>query len=86
MKDRLLKEKDVIQIAYQLPYIVNTEFIEAVRHVPTAGLVEPIRLTGKWEGDRCSICGEERAWYGTNPNYCPDCGADMRGADDEESV
>ena len=38
---------------------------------------------GEWIGDRCSICGSERAWYGLQPNFCPDCGAKMKGTDDE---
>ena len=38
---------------------------------------------GKWMGDKCSVCGSERAWYGNNPPYCPDCGAKMEGADDD---
>ena len=32
---------------------------------------------GKWIGDKCSKCGNERAWYGDNPLFCPDCGARM---------
>ena len=28
----------------------------------------------------CSICGEKYPWH---PNYCPNCGARMKGADDE---
>ena len=35
--------------------------------------------TGKWIDDKCSICGSERAWYGEQPDYCPDCGARMIG-------
>ena len=31
----------------------------------------------KWIGDKCSNCGQERAWYGDNPAYCPDCGFKM---------
>jgi hypothetical protein len=38
---------------------------------------------GKWIGDKCSVCGSKRAWYGNNPPYCPDCGSRMKGADDE---
>ena len=33
---------------------------------------------GHWIKDKCSICGEERAWYGQNPLYCPDCGTKMK--------
>lgn len=41
------------------------------------------RLQGEWIGDKCSVCGNERAWYGCNPPFCLDCGADMRDKDDE---
>ena len=40
------------------------------------------RRKGEWFGDKCSICGAERAWYGDTPDFCPDCGADMRGEDE----
>ena len=40
-------------------------------------LVTPIPKMGHWIGDKCSACGEERAWYGCNPTYCPDCGTKM---------
>ena len=43
--------------------------------------VEPKQ--GEWIGDRCSVCGTERAWYGLQPNFCPDCGSKMKGSDDE---
>lgn len=44
---------------------------------------------GKWINHRndmghniadCSECGEAMQWYDpdTSPNYCPNCGADMR--------
>ena len=42
-------------------------------------MYEPERKKGKWISDKCSVCGAERVWYGDNPPYCPDCGADMRG-------
>ena len=38
----------------------------------------PNKPTGEWMGDKCSVCGSERAWYGNNPPYCPDCGSRMR--------
>ena len=46
---------------------------KAIKSLPSAD-----RPRGYWIGDKCSVCGEERAWYGSNPPICPDCGADMR--------
>ena len=59
------------------------------------GTHEPQRLRGKWEtiegwdGDdvyRCSECGEEYVLIDGTPkengyNFCPNCGADMRGTE-----
>ena len=56
--------------------------------LPAADVVE--RKKGKWINHRndmghniadCSECGEAMQWYDpdTRPNYCPNCGADMRG-------
>lgn len=54
--------------------------------VPDEVITEPERKTGKWlfpYGDkkykRCSVC--ERDYYSIphNSNFCPNCGADMRG-------
>lgn len=59
--------------------------------------IEPKR--GEWIADKenmtcvCSVCGADEVqftyglgeyWYGVGKsNFCPNCGADMRGADDE---
>ena len=49
--------------------------------MPSADVVE--RKRGEWvyefgKGAHCSICGKGCVW---NFNYCPNCGADMRGND-----
>ena len=36
MSDRLLKESDVIKIAFQLPLVVNSAFADAVKALPSA--------------------------------------------------
>lgn len=50
-----------------------------IQHMPT---IEPVRK-GKWEVKdgcvRCSECGEPMMEF----NFCPSCGADMRGEDDD---
>ena len=58
--------------------------------LPSADVVE--RKHGKWvfgfdeeTGEQdlyawtCSLCGEKYPWQ---PNFCPNCGADMRGDSD----
>jgi len=36
MSDRLLKESDVLKIAFQLPYVINSNFFDAVKSLPSA--------------------------------------------------
>lgn len=36
---------------------------------------------GFWETATCSICGEKYPTVGIVPNYCPNCGAKMDGAE-----
>ena len=36
MSDRLLKESDVMRIAFQLPLVVNSAFADAVKALPSA--------------------------------------------------
>lgn len=92
MSDRLLKESDVMRIAFQLPYVVNSAFTDAVKALPSAD-----RPQGEWIGyeipSECSVCGHhwdeyvfgQDIWHdGSVPNYCPHCGARMKGADDYE--
>ena len=33
---------------------------------------------------RCSVCGEPNVSYIPKPNFCPNCGADMRGEQDDK--
>ena len=54
------------------------------------------RPQGEWKGyeipSECSVCGHhwdeyvfgQELWHdGSVPNYCPNCGAKMKGADDD---
>ena len=50
----------------------------AIESIPTAD-VQPVKH-GRWkwsEGGQCSECGFHNSNFGYN--YCPNCGADMRG-------
>lgn len=53
-------------------------------------VLQPERKKGRWIGGelgRCSICGHEGnasdIWNGCKGMFCPNCGADMRGATNE---
>jgi hypothetical protein len=61
---------------------------EADAETRLMSLEPPKRKTGEWvcsykgtiaEGLRCSVCGK----HGYRSNFCPNCGADMRGEQDE---
>ena len=68
--------------------VVIAECMEEVRHAPT---IEPERK-GKWIIDghhiRCNQCGEsmcntDREGDAIPRNFCPNCGSDMRGDQDD---
>ena len=88
MNDRLLKESDVMRIAFQLPYVVNSSFFDAVKALPSADVPQ-----GEWikrfGSINCSVCKHSN-WSDSfedllrSFNYCPNCGAHMKGADDDK--
>ena len=85
MSDRLLKESDVLKIAFQLPLVVNSAFADAVKALPSADRPQgewiytndPLRLNDEWA---CSRCGNISF---VKTNFCDRCGAQMKGVDDD---
>ena len=69
---------DTIDFVFEIDDALNMGF----KHEFAMWTVEQKR--GKWIEDghyeRCSECGEPTNEY---HNYCPNCGADMRGEQDE---
>ena len=63
----------------------------AINHIIHAPAIEPEREKGKWIGGEigyCSCCGHKGCasdiWNGCDDGeFCPNCGADMRGDQDE---
>lgn len=65
----------------------NCRIPQIISEINPSADVRPV-VRGEWiecfedyrkqlAGDRCSICGFEH--YGSRYNFCPNCGADMRG-------
>ena len=61
-------------------------YAEKLKELPTADVAE-VRH-GEWikyphnSGIYCSRCRHKRRYKDANDNYCPNCGADMRGVED----
>ena len=84
----LIRREDAMQVAFLYPFFSNA-LMEEIKAIPSAD-----RPQGEWikpYGDSrfmCSICkgkenvptcmGKPSVW-----DYCPNCGARMKGADDE---
>lgn len=85
--EELVRKKDVETLLVFSDLVEHKTCEEVAKALRTLPIIEPKH--GMWEripysfvgGFRCSCCGTktlEKYW-----NFCPNCGADMRGADDE---
>ena len=88
----LIRRSDAVEVIKKNHYNVGgcgatlKVMIEQIKAIPSAD-----RPRGEWENykdeHRCSNCGEVVIddWYDTDDwyNFCPNCGAKMKGADDE---
>ena len=97
MSDRLLKESDVIEAFKGRESLIHDVYTATaiIRSVPSADRPqgEWIVYEGGWKDldyyppkCKCNQCGYEEDLYILNAkptNYCPNCGARMKGADDE---
>ena len=88
-----ISRQAVIRLVEQYPNIIGNRcsgLIADIKHLPP---VTPQRPKGKWidirvikafhyDGEprvRCSRCENKEEW---SSNYCPNCGAEMGGADE----
>jgi hypothetical protein len=89
MSHDLIKRSDAIKATWQKPTYTDplnilTEVRDRIEIIPSAD-----RPQGEWKPknhhtDYCSNCGfEETQWRTADYNYCPSCGARMKGVDDE---
>ena len=90
MKDDTISRQAVLKLLSAMPpeeAMTKAMLIQSVKQMDAA---QPERKRGKWEiyvislfdgvGCRCSECGFEGV---PNWDFCPNCGADMRGEQDE---
>ena len=86
MSKDIIYREDAIKVVSHIAMecIDKKTRIELINAIPSAD-----RLQGKWidisewyaPRQKCSICETVVDGYGSN--YCPNCGAKMKGADDE---
>lgn len=72
--DDLISRQDAINVVAG----IDKYFVKYIEEIPSA---EPERKKGKWKITpvyiKCSECGE--SFMLIPQNFCPNCGADMRG-------
>ena len=93
MSDELIKREDVLNVLKLFGYLPLDGLYYTIEHdLPSAD-----RPKGEWIEDynntysrrrmKCSVCGKFSGIGGIKSNqlkpYCPNCGARMKGADDE---
>ena len=88
MSDDLIKREDAMQVAFLYPFFSDA-LMEEINAIPSADRPQGEWIDRSdggrilnpwWETYECSKCGQ----YGTRMwNFCPNCGAQMKGADDE---
>ena len=67
------KARVVAQRIYSDPVLIHT-ILNTLNNTPTVDAVEVVH--GRWKNGTCTNCGQVDF---SKPNYCPNCGADMRG-------
>ena len=61
---------------------ISTEWWCVEDMIENAPTIEPERKKGKWIDDNCSECGFY-VHHGDMRNFCPNCGAKMKGGKEE---
>ena len=90
MRDLISRQAviDALELGLENDYVDATEFLTFIKQLPSA---ESEQKKGEWVYDgirgrfpacKCSICGhyENADWaLLQGANFCPNCGAEMRG-------
>ena len=88
MKDDLISRQAAIDVADAVWSVTGDKNVakvwDQIKDLPSA---QPERRKGRWRKGVCE-CGYDWAKdapISSVPNFCPNCGADMREVDDERS-
>ena len=91
-------DADELNTAFQCGELVRAESVKAtIDHMPTieeqkTGKWKERKVYGgkfieEWQSARCSVCGKYHTtpymYYFDEYKFCPNCGADMRGGQDD---
>ena len=76
-----------IQSAKDDPCIVDAMTDWAIRQIKVLPSTQPERKKGKWINGTCNQCGSHAPYWPMastyyRSNFCPNCGADLRGEKD----
>lgn len=76
-----------VKVGHEREYNLLDSIIKGIENVPTVEAKEVVH--GKWIGNTCSACclnwdenmvnnADDWGYFEPMPNFCPNCGADMR--------
>ena len=92
MSDDLIKREDAMQVAFLYPFFSDA-LMEEINAIPSADRPQgewidaeiPLECGGTMPIQVCNLCKTfyPLAYTGGGHRFCPNCGAQMKGADDE---
>ena len=88
MSEDLIKREDAIEALYKYSFVSKDVIEKEIKAIPSADrpqgewiyAKEQLEIVPMWE---CSCC---RMRMPKKFNYCPNCGADMRGDNDGKDI
>lgn len=90
MVDKYIRKQDAVNVVANTAKIVasfNYQYAIDALSALTPADVAPV-VHGRWINGRCNKCGEHAPFWAMvstyyTSNFCPNCGAKMRGVQDE---
>ena len=93
MSDDLIKRSDAIKALYKYNFVSKDVIEREIKAIPSADRPQgewidaeiPLESGGSMPIQACNLCKTfyPLAYIGGGHRFCPNCGAEMKGADDE---